>query len=196
MFIYFWETERQSPSWGGAERDRDTESEAGSRIWAVSTEPDVGLEPTSCEIMTWAEVGHLTDWATQVSLYWGHFKCPICFLSRLHAQCGAWTHGPEIKSQMLYWLGQPGTPNALLFNSVITNWKVHSLSYYRNPAEANYQKMNVPTAQVQEGKGSDRLSLTSVPVYANEWSSDWLNRDVSAETELDLHSLPNPKKQR
>ena len=32
----------------GAERDRDTESEseAGSRLRAVSTEPDVGLELT------------------------------------------------------------------------------------------------------------------------------------------------------
>ena len=29
---------------GGAEREGDTESEAGSRLWAVSTEPDVGLK--------------------------------------------------------------------------------------------------------------------------------------------------------
>ena len=38
----------------GAERDRDTESKsgAGSRLGAVSTEPDVGLEPTNGEIMT------------------------------------------------------------------------------------------------------------------------------------------------
>ena len=56
MFIYFWDRERQSMSAGGAEREGDTESEAGSRLWAVSTEPDAGLEPTNCEIMTWAEV--------------------------------------------------------------------------------------------------------------------------------------------
>ena len=31
---------------GGAERERETESEAGSRLCAVSTEPDAGLEPT------------------------------------------------------------------------------------------------------------------------------------------------------
>ena len=40
---------------GGAEREREgkyTESKAGSRLQAVSTEPDVGLEPTNCEIMT------------------------------------------------------------------------------------------------------------------------------------------------
>ena len=37
---------------GGAEREGDTESEAGSRPRAVSTEPDVGFELTSREIMT------------------------------------------------------------------------------------------------------------------------------------------------
>ena len=39
-------------SGGGAEREGDTESEAGSRLQAVSTEPDVGLELTNCETMT------------------------------------------------------------------------------------------------------------------------------------------------
>ena len=65
MFIYFRETERQSMSGGGAEREGDTESEAGCRLWAVSTEPDAGLKLTNCDIMTWAEVGHLADWAPQ-----------------------------------------------------------------------------------------------------------------------------------
>ena len=50
---------------GGAEREGDTEPEAGSRLRAVRTEPDVGLKLTSHEIMTWAEVRRLTDWATQ-----------------------------------------------------------------------------------------------------------------------------------
>ena len=36
-------------SGGGAEREGDTESEAGSRL---STEPDAGLELTNLEIMT------------------------------------------------------------------------------------------------------------------------------------------------
>ena len=40
MFIYFWERQRQSVSGGGAEREGDTEPEAGSRLQAVSTEPD------------------------------------------------------------------------------------------------------------------------------------------------------------
>ena len=69
--------DRQSMSRGGAEGEGDTESEAGSRLWAVSTEPDAGLELTNCTIMTWAKVGCLTNWATQaprnISLY--IFKC-------------------------------------------------------------------------------------------------------------------------
>ena len=67
MFLFIFEGERESMS-GGAEREGDTESEAGSRFRAASTEPDAGLELTICEIMTWAEVGRLTDWATQVPL--------------------------------------------------------------------------------------------------------------------------------
>ena len=39
-------------SGGGAEREGDTESKAGSRLRAVGTEPDVGLKPTDCEIIT------------------------------------------------------------------------------------------------------------------------------------------------
>ena len=68
MLIYFWDRERQSMSGGGAERGEDTESEAGFRFPAVSTEPNTGLKLTSCDIMTWAEVGRLTDWVTQMPL--------------------------------------------------------------------------------------------------------------------------------
>ena len=70
--IYFWEREtvrqkHKETEWGGggAERQGDTESEVGSRLWAVNTESDVGLEHTNCEIMTWAEVGCSTNWAMQ-----------------------------------------------------------------------------------------------------------------------------------
>ena len=52
MFIYFWERQRQNVSGLGAEREGDTESEAGSGLWAVSTEPNVGLELMNHEIMT------------------------------------------------------------------------------------------------------------------------------------------------
>ena len=53
MFIYFWDRERQSMNGGGAEREGDTESETGSRLRAISPEPDAGLELTGCEIVTW-----------------------------------------------------------------------------------------------------------------------------------------------
>ena len=68
MFIYFWERGRQSANRGGTERERETEPEAGSRLWAISTEPDTGLKLTNREIMTWAEVSRSNDWATEVSL--------------------------------------------------------------------------------------------------------------------------------
>ena len=37
---------------GGAEREGDTESEAGSRLWAISPEPDTGLELMDHKIVT------------------------------------------------------------------------------------------------------------------------------------------------
>ena len=49
MFLFL--RERESPSQGGAEREGDPEFEAGSRLQAVSTEPDVGLELMNHEIM-------------------------------------------------------------------------------------------------------------------------------------------------
>ena len=66
--VYLFLRQRQSMNGGESEREEDTESETGSKLWAVSTEPDMGLELTDREIMTWAEVGRLTDWATQASL--------------------------------------------------------------------------------------------------------------------------------
>ena len=54
MFISEREREREAEhEWGrGRERGGGTESEAGSRLQAVSTEPDAGLKPTDCEIVT------------------------------------------------------------------------------------------------------------------------------------------------
>ena len=53
---------------GGSEREGDTESKTGSTLWAVSAGPDTELELRDRKIMTWAEVGHLTYWATQAPL--------------------------------------------------------------------------------------------------------------------------------
>ena len=52
VYLLLRDSERQSMSMGGAERGRDTEFEAGSRLQAVSTETDAGLKPTNCETMT------------------------------------------------------------------------------------------------------------------------------------------------
>ena len=75
---------------GGAERGGDTESEAGSKLWAVSTEPDAGLEPMNREMVTWAEVGRLTDWATQApqsppsKWTWTHWSGPSKYYHSFH----------------------------------------------------------------------------------------------------------------
>ena len=50
MFIFETETEREQGR--GREREGDTEFEAGSRLRAVSPQPDAGLEFTDCKIMT------------------------------------------------------------------------------------------------------------------------------------------------
>ena len=49
---YLFLKERERESRAGAEREGDAESEGGSRLRAVSTEPDAGLKPTNREIMT------------------------------------------------------------------------------------------------------------------------------------------------
>ena len=70
MFAYFWERETEYE--GGGCRDSETQNlnETGPRLWAVSTEPDAGLELRNGEIMTWAEVRCLTYWASQMPLFW------------------------------------------------------------------------------------------------------------------------------
>ena len=125
MFIYFWDRDR---AWtGDGQREGDTESETGSRLWAVSTEPDAGLELTDREIMTWAKVGRLTDWAIQVPLFFISEKGGReadgereRILSRLHSEepnAGAESHNPgittwaEVKSWTLKWLSHPDAPN-------------------------------------------------------------------------------------
>ena len=62
MFIYFWEK--------AGEGQTEAENPKQSLSWpqTVSAEPDVGLQLTNPEIMTWAEVRHLTNWVTQVPL--------------------------------------------------------------------------------------------------------------------------------
>ena len=61
MFLF----ERDSEWVGEEQRETEIEYEAGSRLQAVSTEPDAGLKPTNRETMIWAKVRHLADWDTQ-----------------------------------------------------------------------------------------------------------------------------------
>ena len=51
--FYLFLGQRESTNGGGAEREGDTESETGSRLRAISPEPDAGLELTDREIVTW-----------------------------------------------------------------------------------------------------------------------------------------------
>ena len=53
LSVYLLLRERDRAQVGeGAEREGDTESEAGSRLRAISTDPDARLKLTNCEIMT------------------------------------------------------------------------------------------------------------------------------------------------
>ena len=49
LFLRLKETQHER---GGAEREGDTESEAGTRLRAISPEPEAGLELTDREIVT------------------------------------------------------------------------------------------------------------------------------------------------
>ena len=60
VYLFLRDRAGQSMNGRGAEREGDTDSKAGSRLLAVSTEPNVGLKLTNHEIMTWAEGGRLT----------------------------------------------------------------------------------------------------------------------------------------
>ena len=53
LFMFVRARERECEcAWGrGRERERDTESKVGSRLRAVSTEPNAGFEPTECKIV-------------------------------------------------------------------------------------------------------------------------------------------------
>ena len=72
LFLYLFSFEKQwDKAWAGeGQRQEETQNlkQTPGFEKAVSTEPDAGLEPMNCEIMTWAEVGRSTNWATQAPL--------------------------------------------------------------------------------------------------------------------------------
>ena len=57
-FLFIFERERESASREGAEEDR---VRTPSRLHTVSGEPDAGLKPMNCEIMTCTKVRPLAN---------------------------------------------------------------------------------------------------------------------------------------
>ena len=80
---------------GEGQREREREKHriwSGFRLWAIGTEPDVGLELGNLEIMTWAKVRCLIDWAAQVpqilcSSWKPGSAGQLCLLSSKMAMC-------------------------------------------------------------------------------------------------------------
>ena len=68
VYLLLREKERgKEPGEGRRKRERER---IPGRFRVVSPEPEAGLEPTNREIMTWAQVQCLTDWATQAPHRW------------------------------------------------------------------------------------------------------------------------------
>ena len=53
VYLFLGQRETEHERGRGREREGDTESETGSRLRAISPEPDAGLELTDREIVTW-----------------------------------------------------------------------------------------------------------------------------------------------
>ena len=112
--LFIFERERAGAWAGEGERERERETQNPKRTpdSSIGTEPDAGPEPMNCEIMTWAKVWYLTDWATQVPQERERLLSKL--YTQCRAQCGAWSHDPrimtwaKIKSQMLHRLIHPG----------------------------------------------------------------------------------------
>ena len=58
--LFMFERQRETQHKRGRSRERGRQR---IQSWAGSTEPDTGLKPMDGRIMTWFEVGCLTDWA-------------------------------------------------------------------------------------------------------------------------------------
>ena len=50
-----------------------------------------------------------------LTIFFSFFKIYYYIISKLYTQGGAWTHGPEIKSHMLYQLSQPAPLQSFFF---------------------------------------------------------------------------------
>ena len=87
--------QRCTESEGRAEREGKRER-IPSRLHTVSTGPNMGLELTIHEIMTWAEEKR---WLTEPPK---HPFLSLFFKVSFTPNMGLWTHHPETKSHILY----------------------------------------------------------------------------------------------
>ena len=154
MFICFWETDRLWAG-GGPEREGDAEFEVGSRLWAFSTEPDVGFQLMNCEIMTWAEVGGLTDWATKLPLIFWFFRSFLIFLysekERVHTSGGGAEREGERQNSKQTLHSDSAEPNKaephvrlelmnheIVPRAKIKGWMLNQLSYPGAPPSTHF----------------------------------------------------------
>ena len=166
MCIYFWERGRKSMSRGGVERGRHR---IGSRLPALSHQPRVrrlchaalpcrlwamqprvlhqrGRKLTDCEIVTWAEVGRLTDWATQASQYcYVTFKGGSLDESTVNANCFQET----ISERIWLFMSLARMIWVWLTVSILLSWWKHLLTLYslqgclakRKPTLLHHERM-------------------------------------------------------
>ena len=73
MFYPFFRESVCACEWGRG-REKRGQRRIRSALWVGSRETYRGLEPKNHQIMTWAEVRHSTDWATQVPQLRMHHK--------------------------------------------------------------------------------------------------------------------------
>ena len=115
--VYLLLRERQGASRGGAERGRPR-IWSRLRFWAVSTEPDVGLELTNREIMTWARFGRLPTepprWPIG-DLYTLYHQCLTAVLERM--ACPFQAHGLGNCFAPAVGHPPPNSPTVLLRNA-------------------------------------------------------------------------------
>lgn len=137
------------------------------------------------------------------------------FVSKLHIECGAWTHSPEIKNRVLFRLSKPGVPKLLFFWScffllLINTESIHlwssrifmnvdNVSHYSHLScsESSLRKSFV-VSTLKSLFLKIRLSLDRVIL---EWDADifaqWFGlpkKTPNQQTEQNKHPPPRPPK--
>ena len=143
-FIHSWDRERQSMNGGGSEREGDTECEAGSRVGAVSTEPDAGLELTN----RWDH-----DLSQSRTLNWlNHSGTPDLLISvafsHLNQRCDLWSLSVNSESRFSNLTLCVITANAILSEMRLPLPGVSAgvFIYYQTP-DSVYLLPSVPSSE-------------------------------------------------